>query len=164
MNAIKEMVLALCVSIILFGVIMMLTPKGNISKSLTLFLSVALISMIVANISGVEVNTDELRFNISSSDTETFSSNLENTVGTLNASTTEAAVNNLIKEKLLAVGIDDAEISTETDISDDNSINISKVYITCNYEDREICRREVEKLGIDISIIERKYDEIHKDD
>ncbi len=163
METIKEMILALCVSMIIFGVVMMLTPKGNISKSLAVFLSVALVSMIVATVSGIEVNIEGFRFNLSSCDTERISSEFENTIGTLNTSTTETAVNILIKETLSAVGIDNAEISTETDISDDNCIRISKVHIICNSEDRETCRREVEKLGIDVSITEREYDEIHED-
>ncbi|MBO5747140.1 MAG: hypothetical protein J6S13_08665 [Clostridia bacterium] len=163
MEAIKEMILALCVSMIIFGVIMMLTPKGNISKSLTVFLSIALVSMIVATISGIEVNTGEFRFDLSSRDTEIISSKLENTISNLNTSTSETAVNILIKEKLSAIGIDNAEISTEVDISDDNSIRISKVHIVCDLEDGETCRREVEKLGIDFSITERGNNEIYKD-
>ena len=140
--------------------------NGNFGQihSMKLFLSIALVSMIVATISGVGVNANEFRFSMRDRESEIISSDFEKTINQLNISTTENAINMLVKERLLAIGIENAEISTEMDISDDSSIRISKVYIVCDSDDVNNCRAEVEKLGIDVLITERVNDEFYKDD
>lgn len=154
MEGIKSLAVGICTSLIVFGVISLLTPEGSLNKTLKSLLSVALIAIIIGGISGVEVEFDKTEIN-----QPTVSENFEQlkeTVISQEISVTESALEQYILDELHKNGMNDTEIEALADISDKGDIYITEVNIVCEKGYSEICASVMKRLNIKAEITERE--------
>lgn len=155
MEALRSVVASLCVSFVFFGVIMMLLPEGNMQKNVKTFVSVALVSVIVAAVSGVSANISDNKFDLDFELDQTKVSSIERSADEINIAVTESAIERQIFEALTEKEIEFSEISVKADISEDKSISITEVEIVCPKENGQKCRAVLTELGIKGTVTER---------
>lgn len=155
MEALRSVVASLCVSFVFFGVIMMLTPSGAMQKNIKMLVSVAIVSVAVAIISGVSVSIGDFKID-SSYDVETNASELNLTVDELNVTATENAVRKTVAEALEQRSIKYHEIIVIADIFDDTSISITETEIVCPIGQGDACRAVLYELGLNGRVTERE--------
>lgn len=154
MEGIKSLAVGVCTALIVFGAVSVLIPEGSLNKPLKSLLSVALIAVIMAGISGVEVEFDSL-----TTDEQTvseFSEQLKETVIKQEMAVSESALEQYIFDELNKNGITCAEISVTADISDKGDIYINKVDIVCQKGQSKMCEAVLNSLNIKAQITERE--------
>lgn len=156
METVRTAVTSLCVSMIFFGVVMMLVPEGTMHKSFKTFAAVAVISALITSLCGISSAVEELNFDFSDKATALQSSEMAETVNEQNRVVAEKAVSDLITENLSAAGIKNAETSVLTDISDDGGIYITEVAVVCDSSDADTCRKVLDALSVSAEIRERE--------
>ena len=155
MEALRSVVASLCVSFVFFGVIMMLTPSGTMQKNIKTFVSIAIVSVAVAVISGVSIGIGDFNINYPH-DTEINASELNSTVNELNVTATESAIRKLVAETLKQRSIKYHEIIVIADIFDDTSISITETEIVCPVGQGDACRSVLRELGLNGKVTERE--------
>ena len=155
METLRSVVASLCVSFVFFGVIMMLLPEGNIQKNAKTLVSVALVSIIVAVISGVSADVSDTDFNLEMNFNSENAVWFEQSADELNIAVTQSTVEQLVYEKLSEKGIEFSEISVNADISEDNSISITEVEIVCPKGNGQKCQAVLNELGLKGTVTER---------
>lgn len=155
METVRTAVTSVCVSLIFFGVVMLLLPEGVMHKSYKSFVSVAIIAALVSSFGSVSLSAEDIDpktdINIASQ-----SSQLAEKVTQQESLAVESAVSQLISENLNLKGVTDAEIYVSTDISEDNNIYITEVTVVCDAEKLDICRSVLDTMSITADIRERE--------
>lgn len=155
MEALRSVVASLCVSFVFFGVILMLTPSGTMQKNIKTLVSVAIVSVAVAIISGVSVEISDFKFD-RSHDTQINASELNTTVNELNVTATENAIKKTVAEMLVQRSIKYHEIVVTADIFDDTSISIIETEIVCPIGQGDACEAVLRELGLNGKVTERE--------
>ncbi len=156
MEAVKTLAMHLCVSLIFFGVVLMLCPEGVMKKSFKTFISTAIIAVIVVSADGIASAVKNIDLDITYKATQKYTEEMSQTVESMNINAVESSVKNLILQKLSSYDIQDLEILVSANISDDNSISITNVEIVCPKGYESACSRALNELGLEGSVTERE--------
>ncbi len=156
METVRSVVASLCVSFVFFGVVMMLTPNGGTQKNVKTLLSIAIVSVIVAVISGVSANINDVDLNLSFGNSSSDAAQLNSAVADLNVTATEKAVEDIVAETLEQRGIKFYEITVKADILDETSISITETVIVCPKGQVYDCQTVLNDLGLKGTVTERK--------
>ncbi len=155
METVRSVVASLCVSFIFFGVIMMLVPSGTMQKNIKTFMSIAIVSVIVAVISGVSVNIRDTDLKFNSENCSEMAADLNSKINELNIETTENTVKQLIAERLTALGVNSFNLTVNADILNDTGISITEINIICDQGDGAVCKNVLTQLGLNGTVTER---------
>lgn len=155
METLRTVVASLCVTFVFFGVIMMLVPEGAMQKSVKTFISVAIVSIIVAVVSGASTDFSHIKSEFDFDVDSRYADSVEKTSDELNLEVTRSTVENLISEKLTENNIEFLEISVNADILEDKSISITEVEIVCFEGDGQKCQAILNELGLKGVVTER---------
>lgn len=156
METVRTAVTSLCVSMIFFGVIMMLIPKGKMQKPFKTFASVAVVAALISSCCGFSSAVEEFELELSSESFESQSSELSETVNEQSVSAVESSMSDLISEYLGAAGIKNTEISVLADISETKGIYITNVTVVCDKGDADKCRQVLNEMSLTANITERE--------
>ncbi len=148
MSTIKSAALTLSLTLCFLGVVMMLSPKGNINKSFKSFVSICIVAVLVLSVLGVSSGLSSLSFRLEGDEITDVNSGLQKTRLIQEKTATESAVKNLITEGLRQKGITDFIINVNSDISEDNSIYITDVIIKCQDGQSAKCYEVLNSLSI----------------
>lgn len=132
MDQIKTGAAALCIFLIISGCVLFLAPKGGLEKPFKFVVSLMSVAMII---SALFVN-----FNFDMSDINFAEYGINDNMGQSVKSTYLKAarreVASLISDTLETIDIDNAKISADMNISEDNSISINKVTVFLDDKDK----------------------------
>lgn len=156
MEAVRTAVTSLCVSMIFFGVIMMLLPKGKMQKTFKTFASVAIVSALISSCLGLSSAVEEFDLSISSEAVESQSSKLSETLNQQSVNAVESTMSDLISEGFKAAGINNTKISVSADISDGGGIYITNVTVVCDKVDKDKCQKVLNEMSVTAEIRERE--------
>lgn len=148
MNALRAFVAAVFICMIVFGVLLYLSPKGSMSSGARITVGIALIaSVIISAASAFKYDIGDISLCRPASDTNEY---LSFTVDYENE-TVKNTVVSIIDEKLRNAGIDNASVEVITDISESGGISITKAVISCDADDLPAAENAVGDLGLPIT-------------
>ena len=148
MNDIKSAIITITVSMIIYGVVLLFVPKGEMSKTFKTVVALALIFTLVSVIFSFDLN---LEFDKTDYETGTVSE-IKTNVNVVDFC--EYKLEQYISEQFKISGIKNFKISVSMDISNENSIFIKSVNVCCNSEDYTNCDKILKNLGLDYSLTE----------
>lgn len=146
MSTFKTIASTLSVTLVFFGIILMLVPESKMKKPFVSFASVVLVTCVIASFSMADKAVENIDLNLMS-DLSYFESITE--IGNrteLNA--VKDAVIKVVKDELDKQGIQYYEVSVTTDILEDTSISISEVLVSCSNKDQEKCENILRNLDL----------------
>lgn len=148
MEALKNAVTVISVSMIFYGVISLVVPFEGMNKSFKFVAAISLLAAVTVALKGVKLSNifDEIKVDM----TEQTANGFENTVLEAELNSVEKAVENLINSRLRSAGEKNAICKVTADISEDNSIIITDVEIFCNKDSVEKIKNVTSDLGLDI--------------
>lgn len=128
MNEIKNIIATLTVSFIVYGVVMLFSPSGEMGKSFKTVVGIALIFTIVFCLFNIDFDIDFKSPEVT-----------ENTVlkidtDSLVIENAEHSLEKYIISQLNSKGLSNVKVSVFMDISSDRSISIKSVEVKCNSE------------------------------
>lgn len=149
MDDLKYIITVITVSFIIYGLVLIFSPAGNMGKYFKSVVGVSLIAVVVLTVSkqGIEFNFGELK---SETDIKIDSSVIE----TVTAEYTNRSVENYIAELLKQNGCKYNKLEVFTYISSDGGISIDRVEISCSSEQSENIKRIVGSLSLRCEITE----------
>lgn len=146
MTTFKNIASTLSVTLVFFGVILMLLPESKMKKPFVSFASVVLVTCVIASFSMADKAVDninlDLKYDISLYD------NIVDFGSRTEAEAVKTAVKKVVTDELAKQGIDFYEVSVTVDILDDTSISIGEVSISCSKEEKENCEKILKDLGL----------------
>ena len=151
MSTVKNLIMSVSVTLVFFGVMMLLLPENKMKKPFISFLSVALVAGVISVVSSV--NTSMYNFNMDFSDKSVNTDDMGAFSRQFNVHTAEQTVVTIIKSELISEGVDFFEVSANADISEDNSILLTDVVILCNVKDKAKCEQVLEKYGLNGRVV-----------
>lgn len=154
MDTVKSIVSSVSVTMIFFGIIVLLLPEGTMKKPILNFASVALIATVISCFTNVSFSADSI-------DKPTFNSSLiesefKNKTENLTLEVAKDSLEKLIESNFLANGINNFDIYLKVDNYENNSIFISELIIYCSQKDSAKCEEIIKNLGLDANIIKRE--------
>ncbi len=155
MDSIKMVAASACVSIIFYGLVLMLVPQGVMSKSFKNFAGIAIVASIaISSVQAFSKNDIDLRLELPSFDDFSNVSSFSDTVQNQQRQEIERSVRQLIEQQLSIKNIKAQSIEVSTDISDNGLISITGVDIICDQTDFQNIKDTLSSLGLDINIIQ----------
>ena len=142
MNEIKNIIATLTVSFIVYGVVMLFSPSGEMGKSFKTVVGIALIFTIVFCLFNIDFDIDFKSPEVT-----------ENTVlkidtDSLVIETAEHSLEKYIISQLNSKGLSNIKVSVFMDISSDRSISIKSVEVKCNSDQFSKVDDYLKGLGI----------------
>ena len=155
METIKQCVSSICVSMIFFGIIMLLVPEGSMQNSLKRLVSVAIICSVVVAFSGISIGSfDKIQeYDVSISE---ISQALNDNIIENSVNVTSQSVKSLLEDRFVALGLNDVKTAVLVDIADDKDIYIKEIRVYCSKSDVEKCQQIVSELGLTAFYYERE--------
>ena len=146
MDAIKDAVSVISITLILYGLMSALLPESSINSSFKYFISVVIISTIILCIKGTDINSYEFEdiFQISN-DTVNVE---EIDVSKLEKDYVDKSLEQFITEQINPVATNPFSLSVDTDISNDGYISINEIIIVCKKEDKDSFFEVINNLGL----------------
>lgn len=142
MEAIKQVVSVVSVSLILYGVLTVVLPEGSMKNSFKYMVSIALLSSIVLTFKNTDFNLEtDLNF-VQSSGID------EIDVNSIEQEAIERSINQYLSEQIQGLTDNPFSIDVLTDISDEGYISIREIIVFCNREDAEIISELISRLGL----------------
>ena len=155
MDSIKMVAASACVSIIFYGLVLMLVPQGVMSKAFKNFAGIAIVASIaISSVQAFSKNDIDLRLELPSFDDFSNVSSFSDTVQNQQRQEIERSVRQLIEQQLSIKNIKAQSIEVSTDISDNGLISITVVDIICDQTDFQNIKDTLSSLGLDINIIQ----------
>lgn len=148
MNDIKSAIITITVSMIIYGVVLLFVPKGEMGKTFKTVVALALIFTVVSVIFSFDLN---LEFDKTEYKTGIVS-DIKTNVNVVDFC--EYKLEEYISEEFKFRGIRNFKISVSMDISDENSIFIKSVNVCCNSENYNDCDKILKNLGLVYSLTE----------
>lgn len=153
MDDLKYIITVLTVSFIIYGLILVFTPAGNMGKFFKSIVGVSLIAVVILTVSrqGIELNpkkaaeAERIEFDVSA-------------VETITAQYSERSVEEYIGELLRQNGCEYKNLEVYTNISSDGGISIDRVEISCDSQQSDTVRRLVNALSLHCVITETDND------
>lgn len=144
MEALKNAVSVVSVSMIIYGIVLLLVPSDSMYKSIKYVASVSLLSAALVAFRGVELsNIFDLNVSNVNNDIDYTAS-----VNDYEIDAVETTLKDLIENKILNIGISDAFCEVKADILKNTSISITEVKIYCKASDEDKIKQVIDKLGI----------------
>ena len=142
MNEIKNIIATLTVSFIVYGVVMLFSPSGEMGKSFKTVVGIALIFTIVFCLFNIDFDIDFKSPEVT-----------ENTVlkidtDSLVIENAEHSLEKYIISQLNSKGLSNVKVSVFMDISSDRSISIKSVEVKCNSDQFSKVDDYLKGLGI----------------
>lgn len=143
MEAIKQVVSVVSVSLILYGVLTVVLPEGSMKNSFKYMVSIALLSSIVLTFKNADFNLEtDLNFVQSSEKPEQID------VNSIEKEATESSITQYLSEQIQMLTDNPFSIEVLTDISDEGYISIREIIVFCNSEDAEKISELISRLGL----------------
>lgn len=144
MEALKSAVSVISVSMIIYGVVLLVIPSDSAYKSMKYVASVSLLAATLVAFKGVEIS------NLFDLDVSDINNNVDytNSVNEYEIKAVESTLKDLIENKILNIGITDAFCEVKADILLNTSISITEVKIHCRASDVDKIKQVVDELGI----------------
>lgn len=144
MEALKNAVSVVSVSMIIYGIVLLLVPSDSMYKSIKYVASVSLLSAALVAFRGVELsNIFDLNVSNVNNDIDYTAS-----VNDYEIDAVETTLKDLIENKILNIGITDAFCEVKADILKNTSISITEVKIYCKASDEDKIKQVIDELGI----------------
>ena len=144
MEALKNAVSVVSVSMIIYGIVLLLVPSDSMYKSIKYVASVSLLSAALVAFRGVEFsNIFDLNVSNVNYDIDYTAS-----VNDYEIDAVESTLKDLIENKILNIGISDAFCEVKADILEETSISITEVKIYCKASDEDKIKQVIDELGI----------------
>ena len=142
MNEIKNIIATLTVSFIVYGVVMLFSPSGEMGKSFKTVVGIALIFTIVFCLFNIDFDIDFKSPEVT-----------ENTVSKIDSDSlviesAEHSLEKYIISQLNSKGLSNIKVSVFMDISSDRSISIKSVEVKCNSDQFSKVDDYLKGLGI----------------
>ena len=142
MNEIKNIIATLTVSFIVYGVVMLFSPSGEMGKSFKTVVGIALIFTIVFCLFNIDFDIDFKSPEVT-----------ENTVSKIDSDSlviesAEHSLEKYIISQLNSKGLSNVKVSVFMDISSDRSISIKSVEVKCNSDQFSKVDDYLKGLGI----------------
>lgn len=142
MNEIKNIIATLTVSFIVYGVVMLFSPSGEMGKSFKTVVGIALIFTIVFCLFNIDYDFDFKSPEVT-----------ENTVSKIDSDSlviesAEHSLEKYIISQLNSKGLSNIKVSVFMDISSDRSISIKSVEVKCNSDQFSKVDDYLKGLGI----------------
>lgn len=132
---------------IIYGLLMTLSPKGTMSDSFKSVIGISLVaSFILAAAAAFRSDLripDNIYIELSENELYNYSFTVED-------ETVKNTVSKYINDKLKSAGISDAYVTVKTDISEDGGISITEAYIECDDNLITSAKDAVGDLGFNI--------------
>ncbi len=144
MEALKSAVSVISVSMIIYGVVLLVIPSDSAYKSMKYVASVSLLAAALVAFKGVDIS------NIFDLDVLNANNDMDYTklVNNYEIEAVETSLKDLIENKILNIGITDAFCEVKADILSNTSISITEVKIHCKASDVIKIKQVVDELGI----------------
>jgi hypothetical protein len=143
-EALKNAVSVVSVSMIIYGIVLLLVPSDSMYKSIKYVASVSLLSAALVAFRGVELsNIFDLNVSNVNNDIDYTAS-----VNDCEIDMVETTLKDLIENKILNIGITDAFCEVKADILKNTSISITEVKIYCKASDEDKIKQVIDELGI----------------
>ena len=143
MEAIKQVVSVVSVSLILYGVLMVVLSEGSMKNSFKYMVSIALLASIVLTFKNADFNLEtDLNFVQSSEKPEQID------VNSIEKEATERSITQYLSEQIQMLTDNPFSIEVLTDISDEGYISIREIIVFCSSEDAEKISELISRLGL----------------
>lgn len=155
METIKFVAIGACVSIVFYGLVIMMAPKGALSKTFKNFVGVAIVaSIVISAVKALNKGDFKLELQTPSFETTELKNSFNETVFHNQQQSIENSIQQLVFENLKIYDIKTEDVSVVTDILDNGLISIIRVDIECDKNDSDKVKKALNHLGLEISIIE----------
>lgn len=155
MVGLRAVVTAVFSSMVFYGIVMMLLPKGTMNASFKTLAGIAVIASIVVSVGSVNFSDFEFNVDVSGVASE-YSENLNERILNAEQLAAKTAVENIIEERLNSAEISFNSIEAFTDISENGGISIIKAEVVCERACLEDAKTAVGDLGINVVYKEGK--------
>ena len=150
MDILKNIISVICVSAVVYGVAMLLSPEGSMGKAFKNTVGIAVIATVVFSISSIKsISLEVDNFNFNNDLTSDYSNELRNIEV---KSSCKAYIESILENS----NINDAKTIVSTNISDDGSIIINEVIITCDEKYMNSVKQLLSDIGTKVTIIKRE--------
>lgn len=146
MTTFKNVVTTLSVTLVFFGVILMLVPETKMKRSFVSFASVVLVTCVIVSLSMTDKIIDDIDLDLHTD--LSFYENIAEIGIETEAEAARSAVKKVVEDALKKEGVEFYEVSVTVDIFDDTSISIGEVLILCSAEDKKISENILKDLGL----------------
>lgn len=155
MEGIKKIVFIACIMAVIISMFDIMYPGKKFASQIKMIFSVIFILALVVPMTNLNINFENL---------ETYTQNVKysevnsSVIGVFK-NTAENNISNALMEKLIESGYEAKEIKTSINISEDNSISINEVRITCCDPSNELYDLVKSEVGEDTVITIYKIQE-----
>lgn len=153
MNDVKGIIIALSVSFIIYGVVMLLTPAGDMGKMFKTAVGIALICTVTFSVLSYEPEFDLEFGDVSANVADIGAEGLA-------VASAETALEDYISSALNERGVLSAKVEVIMDISDENSISIQRVEVKCGSSDRYVVEKTLTEMGVPYTLTENENDRL----
>ncbi len=155
METVKLVAIGACVSIIFYGLVIMMAPKGALSNTFKTFVGVAVVaSVVISCVKAYGKGDFQLGLQVPSFEVAGVTSEFNNKVLDNQRKSIESSIQQLVLENLIIYNLEPKSVSVVTDISDNGLISIIRVDIEHNKGDAEKIKNALNHLGLEINLIE----------
>ena len=150
MDEIKTVILSLSVSLVIYGVIMLLTPVGSMSGIFKTAVGIALICTVISGVFNSDVKADFEMPRLGAAEVSDIGADLQ----AVKAS--EKALEDYLGKYLKESGVSGCDVSVNMDISESGDIFIVAADVRCASDSLNTADTALKKLGIPYNITETK--------
>ena len=150
MDILKGVISAVCISAVVYGVTMLLSPEGSMGKSFKNAVGIAVVATVIFSLSAIKsISLDVETFNLNSD----YSAQYSNALSSIEVvNTCKAYIGNILESN----NIKNADILVSTNILDSGSIIINEVTVVCQKQDISLVKELLSDIGTNVKVTERE--------